>query len=412
MSLSRNVSLYRWYRFLRSLLFWQAVWFLYFQNKLSAAEAILLYAVYDIATTALEVPSGIMSDRLGRRITLILSAIASLSGTVLLAIGDSFTALALGQILLGGGMAFASGTGESFLYETLDAQGRADEIEHQELVTWRYDFTGLMVSAITGGLIGYASLELTFWATAMAFGLMTLLVFAMAEPPRPQERPTHSQGFLRMDQLREALAMPALRWLFALAVLMYGFSHIPFVFGQPFILDALEQFGLGAETPLVSGAITTVMMALSLLASLVAPGLRRRMGVAGLLLLAFAMQIGLAAMLALSNSLFVVALLVLRMVPDAFSRPFLIARIQPLLHSESRATYLSLQSLVGRIVFASSLWVASLAAGRTGQMSHSELQSVLSVYVAAGLIFITVLALTARAVAQRDDADAAEPPGR
>mgnify|MGYP003564626886 CR=1 FL=1 len=70
-----NVPLYRWSRFLRNLLFWQAVWFLYFQNSLSAAEAILLYAVYDVATTALEVPSGYMSDRIGRRFTLLASAV-------------------------------------------------------------------------------------------------------------------------------------------------------------------------------------------------------------------------------------------------------------------------------------------------------------------------------------------------
>ena len=54
--ISRNISLYRWSRFLRSLSFWQAIWFLYFQDMLSATDAILLYAVYDVATTFLEVP--------------------------------------------------------------------------------------------------------------------------------------------------------------------------------------------------------------------------------------------------------------------------------------------------------------------------------------------------------------------
>jgi hypothetical protein len=49
----RNTQLYRWSRFLRSLIFWQAVWFLYFQNVLSATAAILLYAVYDVAATLL-----------------------------------------------------------------------------------------------------------------------------------------------------------------------------------------------------------------------------------------------------------------------------------------------------------------------------------------------------------------------
>ena len=52
----RNVALYPWFRFFRELIFWQAIWFLYFQNALTPAEAILLYAVYDVSTTVLEVP--------------------------------------------------------------------------------------------------------------------------------------------------------------------------------------------------------------------------------------------------------------------------------------------------------------------------------------------------------------------
>ena len=59
-ALERNIGLYRWSRFLRSLIFWQAIWFLYFQEVLSASEAILLYAVFDVAVTLLEVPSGYM----------------------------------------------------------------------------------------------------------------------------------------------------------------------------------------------------------------------------------------------------------------------------------------------------------------------------------------------------------------
>ena len=67
--MTRNIRLYRWFQFFQGLLFWQAVWFLYFQGTLSAAEAVLLYAIFNVATTALEVPSGWMSDRLGRALS-------------------------------------------------------------------------------------------------------------------------------------------------------------------------------------------------------------------------------------------------------------------------------------------------------------------------------------------------------
>jgi hypothetical protein len=66
MSVARNITLYPWIKFCQNLIFWQAVWFLFFQTELSAADAIVLYAIYDIGTTVLEVPSGYLSDRLGR----------------------------------------------------------------------------------------------------------------------------------------------------------------------------------------------------------------------------------------------------------------------------------------------------------------------------------------------------------
>jgi len=68
--MNRNIRLYPWFKFVQQLIFWQATWFLYFETHLSAAEAILLYVVSDISTTALEVPSGYMSDRVGRKFTL------------------------------------------------------------------------------------------------------------------------------------------------------------------------------------------------------------------------------------------------------------------------------------------------------------------------------------------------------
>ena len=108
--IDRNIKIYPLFGFLRNLMFVQAVWFLFFQHHLSAAEAILLYFIYDIDATAMEVPSGYMSDLLGRRITLILSALSGLAGTLCLAFGDSFAIFALAQILMGAATAFASGT--------------------------------------------------------------------------------------------------------------------------------------------------------------------------------------------------------------------------------------------------------------------------------------------------------------
>ena len=398
-----NIRLYRWSRFLRSLLFWQAVWFLYFQAALTPAEAILLYAVYDIATTLLEVPSGYLSDRIGRRRTLLASALAGTAGAVLLALGGGLAAFALGQVLVGAAMAFSSGTDEAMLYESLAAEGRAQDIEAEELIAWRFSFAGLALSAVTGGAMALAWAPLPFWATALAWAGLTAVTWRMREPPR---QVTEAQGLGPMlATLRAALARPVLLWLLALSLLMYTFSHLPYVFGQPFILATL---GGSALAPLVSGAVSTAMMVLSLAASLVAPRLRARFGLGAMLLLAFGMQIGLSAALALSGSALVIGLLFLRMVPDALSGPFIVARIQPLLTDAGRATFLSVKSLAGRVLFAGSLALAAGSAGGTDALPLADIQRILWAYVAFGIVALAALWATAQRLALEPQG---EPPG-
>ncbi len=393
MSAGGNVALYPWFKFFQNLMFWQAVWFLFFQGELSAAEAVLIYVFYDVATTVFEVPSGYFSDRVGRRVTLIISALAGLAAALLQGFGSEFWVFALAQAALGMHMAFASGTDSSFLYESLAQEGRADEIEAHEVRAWRFSFVALAISAVTGGAMALIDLRVSYFATAAAFVFLILVTLRFREPEHSQEVAAESY---RLDALTAAFRRPALLWLFGLSALMYGYSHLPFIFGQPFILSALEGLSFSAEAPVVSGAVTSAMMLVSVATSWLAPTIRERIGLAGILLLAFAMQIGLVAGLALTGSALAIGLLLLRMVPDSFSRPFILARIQKDLTDEVRATYLSIQSLVARLFFAASLYFASGAASDVGLMTHDQISTILTGYAAAGLIAFATLAFTAR----------------
>lgn len=394
--MARNVSLYPWFRFFQNLLFWQAVWFLFFQAELSGAEAIALYAVYDIGTMIMEVPSGYMSDRLGRRPTLIASALAGAAGAALIALGDGFWVFALAQVLLGASAAFASGTDSSLLYESLAAEGQEDRIEAEETRGWQYSLVALALSALIGGIAAQWSFGWTFAGGALAQCVCVWIAWQMTEPPHGIERSRSAGPVVQYRLFRAAMGKPVLVWLFVLSLLMYGFSHVPFVFGQPFIAEALALSGWTLEAPLVSGTVTALMMGVSVLATLVALRLRRAIGLPAMLLMAFAIQIGLIAVLGLSGSLVAVAVLLLRMVPNSFSRPFIIARMQPLLSDAGRATFLSVQSFLGRVLFAGSLLLASAFSAGQGALALADLQWTLGVYALFGSLCLIGLALTVR----------------
>jgi MFS family permease len=390
--MQRNIALYPWFKFVQQLFFWQAIWFLYFESQLSAAEAILLYVIADLATTVLEVPSGYMSDRLGRRKTLLAAASCYFLATGLLVVGEGFAQFALANVLLGAAWAFASGTDSSLLFQSLRAVGREREVETMELRAWRFGFAGLALSAIVGGGLALQDQVLPYVATAFAALVLLGLTLALHEPPRTPQ--TGHRENLRV--IGSSLRHPTLLWLLGFWIATYAFSHIPFVFGQPFIREALATAGYTEETPLVSGVVSFLMMAISLCVSLVAPALRQRLGLAGVLLLAFGIQVGLTAALSVSNSIFVIALLLLRMVPDSLSTAFAVARTQPLLPDSIRATYLSLQSLTGRVVFSALLSISALYAPANAVMAYADLQMILIAFAILGVALLGLLAASVR----------------
>jgi MFS family permease len=392
--MARNVALYPWFNLFQNLTFWQSVWFLFFQNELSAAAAIVLYALYDIAVTLVEVPSGYMSDRLGRRKTLILSAFTGVLGTVLIVWGSTFEVFVVAIVLLGGGRAFSSGTDSALLYESLAANGRGEEVEAQETRSWQYTLWGLAFSAVMGGVLASYAFEWAFVATAVSFVIALGIAWHFAEPPHHTPDPADQGLRGQLRHIRQALAQPVLVWLLLLAAVMYAFSHVPFVFGQPFIAEALAGQGWSAEAPIVSGSVSAAMMLVSVAASLCALWLRHRIGLPAILMLSFGIQIGLIVTLALTNSVFAIVVLFLRMVPDSWSYPFIVARIQPLLNDAGRATYLSVQSFAGRLLLAGSLLLAAGQTRSEAPMAYAELQMTLGFYALAGLAcFAALLAL-------------------
>lgn len=396
-TVSRTISLYPWYKFVQSLLFWQATWFLYFQGTLSVADAILLYAVYDVSTTILEVPSGWMSDRLGRRLTLIISCVCGVLFGLFTALGDSFVLFAIGQVFLGASMALTSGTDSSLLFEALDAENRADEVRRHEMRAFQMSFAGLALSAIVGGALALVSPAGVFLLTSLSFVVALIICAAMVDPSAQRPKTSRRQTLV---SLRSALTDPPLIWLFVFGVLTYGFGHVPFVFGQPYIEMSLAAFGSSSEAALVSGIVTAVMMALSVAVSWISPTFFNRLGLGGLLLFAFALQVAIILVLAVSNSAFAIAVLLLRKVPDSLFKPFVTAYMQPRLCNESRATYLSIRNLCAQLVFAATLWAASHNVSDTQALPFEELSTILGWYAGSGLFCLAVLALTVRVLSR------------
>ncbi|MGR3436339.1 MAG: MFS transporter [Shimia sp.] len=391
--MARNIRLYPWFRFCQSLIFWQAAWFLYVQDTLSAGEAVAVYAVFELSTTLLEVPSGYASDRLGRRPTLILSGLCGALSAAMQVGAETFVVFALAQVPLGAMAALASGTDGAMLYESLAAEGRADEAERQEVRAWRFAFAGLALSALVGGVVARWDMAAMYAMTGAAFATSGAIAWTMREPPgRPPDAPGVRAA---RGGRRAARAPPGGLWLFALMGLAYVMSHVGFVYAQPYIALALAGVGASGEAPLVAGGVVAAMMAVSLVASLAVPVLRARLSLGAVLLGAFAVQVAIVGALAAATSVALIAVLLLRMLPSSILGPLAVARVQAELPDAIRATFFSVQSLVARLAFAGLLALGARIAGDAAQMTEPALRISLAAYGALGLVALVLLAATA-----------------
>ena len=106
--MERNLRRYPLYQGLRSLLFWLPVFFLYFSSVLPVDQVLRLEAIYYMGVVLLEVPSGYFSDRVGRRLTLLIAAGCWVAGCALFTVSDSWWPFVAAQLLLAAGMAQSS----------------------------------------------------------------------------------------------------------------------------------------------------------------------------------------------------------------------------------------------------------------------------------------------------------------
>jgi MFS family permease len=135
-----------------------------------------------------EIPSGYISDRLGRKHTLLCA---------FLAMGGSFVAAGLApgrlwllvvfQILKGVGSALFSGTDMALLYETMKQHGMHkgdDALTQESLHIFAITATESMFSVLGGYIAARFGVQTTVFCAILPFACSGLLCLAIQEPPR------------------------------------------------------------------------------------------------------------------------------------------------------------------------------------------------------------------------------------
>ena len=182
----RNVRLLGWFNFCNDFRIYGPVMVVYFaQVTGSYADAVLILAIAKIGSSLFELPTGVFSDFVGRRKTLLSGQIANILCIAAYGAGSSFTLLAIGALLEGLSFSLFSGNQDAFLYDTLkDEEAQQEFAEYQGRLSAMFQ-AALAVSALVSAVVLlWLPLRSLFWLSLVPQTVGLIIGFQTTEPVR------------------------------------------------------------------------------------------------------------------------------------------------------------------------------------------------------------------------------------
>ena len=301
-----------------------------------------------------EVPTGVIADTWGRRVSYLLGTITLAGSTLLYYLmwmaAAPFWAWAIVSMLIGLGFTFFSGAVEAWLVDALHFSGYDGELES---VFGRGQMVGgaaMLGGSVAGGVIAQAtSLGVPFLLRVGVLLVMFVVAFTVMKDlgftPERSRHPLRDVKRIFDASIDHGLRNPPVRWVMLAAPFSAGVGLYAFYAMQPYLL---ELYG-NEKAYSVAGLAAAIVAGAQILGGYLAPRIRRLFarrtsaliaGVAASVML----LTGLGVTTSFALALF---LLVLWGLVFAAVSPIRQAYLNGMIPSAQRATVLSFDSLMG-----------------------------------------------------------------
>ncbi|HTU13878.1 MAG TPA: MFS transporter [Solirubrobacterales bacterium] len=321
---------------------------------LSNFEAFAANAFFTAGMVLFEIPTGVVADTIGRRVSYLAGTITLMVTTLLYVllwqISGPFWAWALVSVLLGLGFTFFSGAVEAWLVDALDATGFTGSLEtvfgRGQIVTG----IGMLTGSVAGGFVAQVtSLGVPFVMRAAV--LLIMFGFAFTAMRDVGFSPKKSTGTVKeMKVILNAsvdygLRVPSVKWLMLASPFTAGVSIYAFYALQPYLLELAgdpEAYGIaGITAAIVAGA--------QIVGGIAAPRIRAlfRLRTSALLFAVGVSSLTLVLIGLIDEFWFVVALIAVWGLLFAAAMPIRQSYMNGMIPSQQRATILSFDSMLG-----------------------------------------------------------------
>jgi len=320
---------------------------------LSNLEAFTANAFFTAGMVLFEVPTGIVADVYGRRLSFLLGTVTLAVTTALYVllwqVEAPFWLWALVSLGLGLGFTFFSGATEAWLVDALRATGYDGPLEPVFARGQVLTGVGMLTGSVAGGYIAQATnLGVPFVLRAVVLAAMFAVALALMRDlgftPAPRGDPIGEMKLITANSIEYGWRVPQVRYLMLAAPFTGGVGIYVFYALQPYLLELYgdpEAYG-------IAGLVAAIVAGAQIVGGLVAPALRRLFRRrTSALLAAEVISVGVLALIGLIESFgAVVALIVVWGLLFAASVPIRQAYLNDRIPSQQRATILSFDSLM------------------------------------------------------------------
>ena len=321
---------------------------------LNNTEAFAANAFFTAGFVVFEVPTGVIADLHGRKVSYLLGVITLATATLLYLymwrVSAPFWAWALTSLLLGLGFTFFSGASEAWLVDALTHSGFKDKLETVLARGEIVEGAAMLIGSVAGGVLAQTTnLGVAYLVRAGLLGINFLLAFLLMKdigfkPASGRSTIRKTKNILR-NSIKYGLGNPPVRWLMLAAPFTGGITIYAFYAMQPYLLELYGDQKAYGVAGLAAAIVAGAQIAGGLLVPYIGKVFRRRTSV---LLVCLMLSVVVLALVGLvTNFWIVVVLLVLWGLMFAAVTPIRQAYINALIPSEQRATVLSFDSVFG-----------------------------------------------------------------
>ena len=328
---------------------------------LSNTEAFAANAFFTAGFVLFEVPTGVIADLHGRKVSYLLGVITLALSTLLYLymwrVSAAFWAWALTSLLLGLGFTFFSGASQAWLVDALAHSGYKDKLESVLARGEIVEGSAMLLGSVAGGVLAQqTNLGVPYLVRAGLLGINFLLAFLLMKDlgfkPASGKHPVREIKKILKNSVKYGLRNPPVRWIMLAAPFTGGITIYAFYAMQPYLLELYGDKSAYGVAGLAAAIVAGAQIAGGLLVPYLGKVFRRRTSV--LLVCEVLSVVVLAAVGLVPNFWVVVVLLVLWGLMFAAVMPIRQAYLNALIPSAQRATVLSFDSLfssTGGVVF-------------------------------------------------------------